>query len=398
MVTLTANYNPGGNAGGTEIVETWEGCSGYGSYSITSIQGHAFKWNTSDVGIFSGDTNCNGSLSCRFGNTATSFIAMNEDIADGACQVSFYAAKWGSDAQPTLKLQYSTNGGTSWVDAGTCSPNATWQRYIFNLNVTGNVRIKILQTSGKRLNVDDIAITTNPSSSVEATLTIGTIPSIEVMQGNASPAVGVKITSENNSQAITLTVSDNFQVSLDRRTWSNEVTLDPSGETVFLRLVNTDVPGVFGGYMVARAGNVEVTADFEAVVHSTVTLGDVNKDGNVNISDVTMLIDYLLGSVAEDGFDANAADVNQDSSINISDVTSLIDMLLNGTASMMQAKGWDALPAPNGIAITTSGEMLEVYDFDANLVASVRDSGLVELPAGVYVVTSDTESRKVVVK
>ncbi|MBR5674126.1 MAG: chitobiase/beta-hexosaminidase C-terminal domain-containing protein [Muribaculaceae bacterium] len=57
--------------------------------------------------------------------------------------------------------------------------------------------------------------------------------------------------------------------------------------------------------------------------------GDVNADGSVNISDVTTLIDYLLGSVPEP-FDAVAADVNIDGSINISDVTSLIDLLLTG--------------------------------------------------------------------
>ena len=56
--------------------------------------------------------------------------------------------------------------------------------------------------------------------------------------------------------------------------------------------------------------------------------GDVNGDGSVNISDVTTLIDLLLGG----GSISNpAADCNQDSSVNISDVTSLIDYLLSGS-------------------------------------------------------------------
>ena len=54
--------------------------------------------------------------------------------------------------------------------------------------------------------------------------------------------------------------------------------------------------------------------------------GDVNGDGSVNISDVTALIDLLLGG----GSISNpAADCNQDSSVNISDVTALIDYLLS---------------------------------------------------------------------
>ena len=56
--------------------------------------------------------------------------------------------------------------------------------------------------------------------------------------------------------------------------------------------------------------------------------GDVNSDGSVDISDVTALIDLLLGG----GTISNpVADCNQDSSVNISDVTALIDYLLSGT-------------------------------------------------------------------
>ena len=54
--------------------------------------------------------------------------------------------------------------------------------------------------------------------------------------------------------------------------------------------------------------------------------GDVNHDKDVNIADVTILIDYLLG-----GGDICliCADVNGDNGVNIADVTALIDMLLS---------------------------------------------------------------------
>lgn len=59
---------------------------------------------------------------------------------------------------------------------------------------------------------------------------------------------------------------------------------------------------------------------------SGVIVGDVNDDGDVNIADVTALIDILL-----DGSEAPAAaDVNGDENVNIADVTALIDALLNG--------------------------------------------------------------------
>ena len=56
--------------------------------------------------------------------------------------------------------------------------------------------------------------------------------------------------------------------------------------------------------------------------------GDVNKDGAVNIADVTRLIDYLLSQDAT-GIDLDAANCNQDEEVNIADVTKLIDYLLS---------------------------------------------------------------------
>ena len=58
--------------------------------------------------------------------------------------------------------------------------------------------------------------------------------------------------------------------------------------------------------------------------------GDVNGDGEVNIADVTALIDYLLGG-DDSGIDINAADCDQDGNVTISDVTALIDYLLGGS-------------------------------------------------------------------
>ena len=63
-------------------------------------------------------------------------------------------------------------------------------------------------------------------------------------------------------------------------------------------------------------------------IGGTATRGDVNGDGNVNISDVTALINYLL-SHNTTGVNVDAADCNQDNNVNISDVTALINYLLS---------------------------------------------------------------------
>lgn len=69
-----------------------------------------------------------------------------------------------------------------------------------------------------------------------------------------------------------------------------------------------------------------VTAEYIIEIPVVHTPGDVNHDGDVNIKDVTDLIDYLLG--INNDVCTTCADVKADGDINIADVTNLIDMLL----------------------------------------------------------------------
>ncbi len=64
-----------------------------------------------------------------------------------------------------------------------------------------------------------------------------------------------------------------------------------------------------------------------AMVDEDVTPGDVNNDGVVNISDVTVLISYVLSNSGT--INVQAADLNGDGNVNISDVTMLINQVLN---------------------------------------------------------------------
>ena len=57
-----------------------------------------------------------------------------------------------------------------------------------------------------------------------------------------------------------------------------------------------------------------------------VVRGDVDKDSNVNIADVTALVDMLLNNAEL----IPEGDCNKDGSMNIADVTALVDFLLSG--------------------------------------------------------------------
>jgi hypothetical protein len=60
------------------------------------------------------------------------------------------------------------------------------------------------------------------------------------------------------------------------------------------------------------------------------SIGDVNHDGRITISDVTALIDYLLSDSTEAPAEA---DVNGQGGVTIADVTALIDMLLSNSGN-----------------------------------------------------------------
>ncbi len=71
--------------------------------------------------------------------------------------------------------------------------------------------------------------------------------------------------------------------------------------------------------------NHSIWGKFSNIQAYETDLGDMNGDGKVNISDVTILIELLLSG----GTTESACDVNGDGRVNITDVTILIDLLLN---------------------------------------------------------------------
>jgi spore coat protein CotH len=73
---------------------------------------------------------------------------------------------------------------------------------------------------------------------------------------------------------------------------------------------------------------------------TTLRVGDVNGDYEINIADITALIDILLGGFAN--YDTRQrSDVDYDNEISISDLTKLIDIILGGTPFTPVKEGYD---------------------------------------------------------
>lgn len=78
--------------------------------------------------------------------------------------------------------------------------------------------------------------------------------------------------------------------------------------------------------MTASAAQVRITT-INVYLESQTLMGDVNNDGCVDISDVLLIVDEILGKNPE-GFIRANADINQDDVIDISDVLLVVDIIL----------------------------------------------------------------------
>jgi len=131
------------------------------AYAAGNVTLSTGVWNFTDalLGNLSTDRK-NGTQSARVRNSGT--ITMQFDIAGGATSVSVQHAVFGSDGSSTWQLWYSTNGGSSFVQAGSTitTSSTTLQPATFTLSVTGNVRFQLRKTDGSsnRINFDDFTV------------------------------------------------------------------------------------------------------------------------------------------------------------------------------------------------------------------------------------------------
>ena len=119
---------------------------------------------------------------------------------------------------------------------------------------------------------------------------------------------------------------------------------DTTADTIVVTLVFEIIADVNGVYDIAisydsdaiynfNGENVYFAVDNGSVEVYSYLLGDVNRDGVVDIKDVTVLRRYLAGMVAAEDIDLLAADCNCDGSVDIKDVT-ILRRFLAGIAEL----------------------------------------------------------------
>lgn len=193
------------------------------SYNLDTVVIGNYNWALSQALVFF-PKNANevafGANALRMRKTASDpgYIAMVDDKPYGLGTLSFYACRSNftndrTGNAPIIAAEYSTDGGNTWISAGAninLSGVDVLTKYEFpNLNVSGNVRIKISVVGGdndKRLNIDSLVFTSfgAPAScaavsgldTLNTDLTAGTV---QIAFTSAAPAFEVKVTNVTTS-------------------------------------------------------------------------------------------------------------------------------------------------------------------------------------------------------
>lgn len=145
-----------------------------GGYAAGDVTLNGISWNLNDalIGSATGDR-FNGIKSARVRSNETAgvgILMMNADTNMGLSSITLLHAKYGNDGDTSGRVDYSTDGGANWITADTFNVTSTNLAPFeaTNLNVTGNVRIRVVKTSGTsaRYNIDDITL--HPSAAPDA--------------------------------------------------------------------------------------------------------------------------------------------------------------------------------------------------------------------------------------
>jgi hypothetical protein len=131
-----------------------------------------------------------------------------------------------------------------------------------------------------------------------------------------------------------------------------------------LRILNslTDAQGQASAYLTLgdREGHYTVTATASGLTPirfsstATVLVGDLNGDNEVNIADLTTVIDYILGKITLTGSDSIKADFNKDGHIDIRDVVAMQNYLLaiTGVSTQVGTGTGTGMPAVSSTVST----------------------------------------------
>ncbi len=259
-----------------------------GAYASGNVVLSGLEWNMTDVLIGTDDADFkNGIRSARLRGYGSTMMAMQQDKNGGAGTITFLHRRYGTDQQVAYLVEYSTNGGGSWIPAGpefTSGPQV--QTYSAQVNVAGNVRFRIGTVSAtgntiRRMNIDDIIISDFGGSGGVASITAdaNALVPFSYTEGQGPSAEGMySISAENlspESGTIAVAAPTGFELSNDGFTWTISLNVaytnggsNIDNNTIMVRLAEGLNAGNYGGNITHNGGGASANVPVSGSVSS----------------------------------------------------------------------------------------------------------------------------------
>jgi len=226
------------------------------SYASGTVNLSGTNWDLTEslIGNSTSDWK-NGTKSGRMRGYAASAMTMLADKATGLGILSFQYRRFGTDAQVDWKAEYSTDGGTNWMQVGaafTAPASDVVQNFSETVNVAGNVRVRIKRATesgaaNARLNIDDITLTDYTGGSTPVIIVAGSLNAFSTYTGTPSASQSYNLSGTNLTANIVVTPPAGFEVSTNNTTFTSTVSVaNTFNGPVYVRLTGA-AAGSFGG-------------------------------------------------------------------------------------------------------------------------------------------------------
>jgi len=319
-----------------------------------------------DANVDDGSCEYSGNANFAFGNISGDNIQiiMNNDvpvagfqftITDNPNLVTLNGASGGSAENAGFQVSTSDLGiviGFSLTGSTIPTGNAVLTNLSYSFSGTGNSEVCFDDVTASDSDANSLVVNTGACQEVDfsgsATFSFGTVTdsSIEVLYSSSSEIAGFQFTLNDEPDLITLTGASGGSAEDS----GFEVSTSALGIVIGFSFTGSTIPSGEGILTVLEfsstsSGSSEVCID-ETVVSDVsgsallssgdcteidildVMLGDINADANINIQDVVILINFILGSAVPEGNQLYAADLNSDGILNVQDVVILIGLIL----------------------------------------------------------------------
>jgi len=178
----------------------------------------------------------------------------------GVGTISFWYRGWDNNPQEKFKVQVDINGAGFTDISSEISPTLTYTEFTYDLNnASDNIIVRIQQTAGERILIDDASIGDYSGGSTPTiTLSSGDLSAFSTTYGIASAAQSFTVAGSDLTANITVTAPSGYNVSLSSGSgYGSSVSLTPSGGTVSETTVYVRLTGAATG---AFSGNVSATS------------------------------------------------------------------------------------------------------------------------------------------